>query len=151
MTALAYGIAGSHEDAEDIAVEALARAYLRWKRLSSVAWQDGWVLKVTANLALDQVRKKPVPALRKEADDPSEAKVENRELLLAAVPALPRRQQEAIVMFYLCDLSYTEIARAMKVSVGTVKRHLHRGLDNLRTVMDVKDLEGVANRDRASA
>lgn len=150
-TALAYGIARSHEDAEDIAVEALARAYRRWKRLSRVAWRDGWVLKVAANLALDQVRKMPVPAVEAEIPHSSEARVEDRELLLAAVPALPRRQQEAIVMFYLFDLSYAEIARAMKVSVGSVKRHLHRGLENLRTVMDVKSLEGVANRDRASA
>ena len=55
-----------------------------------------------------------------------------RAALVVALTHLPKRQRDAIALRYLSDLSEADTAAAMGVSPGTVKTHLHRGLDALR-------------------
>ena len=45
-------------EAEDIAAEAMARAYARWPRVRGLEYRDAWVTKVAMNLALDHVRRR---------------------------------------------------------------------------------------------
>lgn len=45
---------------------------------------------------------------------------------------LPRRQREVIALRYFSDLSESDVAEAMGVSVGSVKSHHRRALDNLQ-------------------
>jgi RNA polymerase sigma factor (sigma-70 family) len=56
----------------------------------------------------------------------------DRERILAALALLPQRQREAVVLRYYADLSEAQIAAAMGVSAGSVKRHASRGLAALR-------------------
>ena len=44
-----------------------------------------------------------------------------------AVRALPKRQSQAIALFYLEDLSIAEISEILDCAQGTVKAHLHKG------------------------
>lgn len=46
---VAFRILGSHEDAEDVAQEAVARSYVRWHRLAGRP--EPWVVTVSTNLA----------------------------------------------------------------------------------------------------
>jgi RNA polymerase sigma-70 factor (ECF subfamily) len=55
-----------------------------------------------------------------------------------AVRRLPRRQQEAVVLFYLTDLPLAAVAGAMGCAEGTAKAHLARAREALRV-----SLEGV--------
>jgi RNA polymerase sigma-70 factor (sigma-E family) len=131
---LAERIVGDWMTAEDVAAEALARTCLRWSKLRDAPWRDGWTLRVTTNLALDVVRRKP-PAVRPSAaPDASEAAV-LRVALNEALLQLPRRQREVIALRYLSDLSEAEVAGALGISAGSVKTHTSRGLAALRTRM----------------
>jgi len=94
-------------------------------------WVDGWVLRVTANLAIDTARRRYV-ALDPPAPVASEDAVATRLAMVAALVRLPRRQREAISLFYLAGLSASEVADVLGLSQGTVKSHLHRGLVALR-------------------
>jgi DNA-directed RNA polymerase specialized sigma24 family protein len=49
---------------------------------------------------------------------------------------LPDRQREALALRYYLDLSEADMAAAMKVSPGSVKTHLHRGLAALAHQLD---------------
>ena len=49
---------------------------------------------------------------------------------------LPEKQKTAIGLFYIADLNVSEVAAAMGVSQGTVKRHLDRARNTLRTKME---------------
>ena len=132
---LARRILGDGILAEDIAAEALARAYARWPSIRDLAWRDGWVLRVTTNLAIDAARRRdrPAPVLRPvDTDDDADA-VAVRLALVAALKSLPRRQREAITLRYVAGLGESETARALGVSPGTVKTHLHRGVVALRS------------------
>lgn len=125
-------ITGDPWTAEDVAVEALARAHARWSRVSQLPWRDAWVLRVASREALHQLRRRPLAPVVGDDQDESDH-VALRLALVAALGRLPRRQREAIVLRYLCDLPEADVALALGVSAGTVKTHLHRALATLRT------------------
>jgi RNA polymerase sigma-70 factor (sigma-E family) len=59
--------------------------------------------------------------------------------MVAALRRLPERQREALVLRYYLDLPEAEIAAAMRVSPGSVKTHLHRGLAALANQLGEED------------
>jgi RNA polymerase sigma-70 factor (ECF subfamily) len=129
---LAFRLLGHVETAEDVAAEALARAFARWAYVGNLAHRDGWVLRVTANLALDALRRR-----RPHMADPvlrdAQADVDLGLVLAGALRSMPRRQRQVIALRYLADLPADEVARTLRISPGTVKAHIHRGLEALRT------------------
>lgn len=141
---LARRFVGSGPAAEDVAAEAMARALQHWSRLDP-AGRPGWVLRVTANLAIDLIRRKGrtlEPGVIHLDDDAT-----LRLTLAAAMRKLPRRQREAVALRYLADLSEAQTAAALGVSVGAVKTHVHRGLATLRGTLDPEELEVVGGTD----
>jgi RNA polymerase sigma factor (sigma-70 family) len=134
---VAYRIPGVREDAEDVASEALARAYSRWSRL--VADPEPWVVRVAGNAALD-VARRPVTARSHAPTAPPAAAVdglhERRLDLQAALLRLPRRQREVVVLRYLADRTESETASLIGLSVGSVKSHASRALAGLRSVLN---------------
>ncbi len=131
---LARRLVGDTDVAEDIAAEALARAYANWPRVSTLEYRDGWVLRVAANLAVDRVRRHPdvIAAPAAPSGPDADDLVVLRVALVAALGSLPRRQRQAVALRYLGDLSDGEVAVALGISVGSVKTHIHRGLGALR-------------------
>lgn len=132
---VARRVTGDPWTAEDVAVEALARTHARWSRVSPLPWRDAWVLKVASREALRHVRRRP-PMTGPRYDTDEADDVVLRAALLAALVRLPRRQREAIVLRYLCDLPEADVAAALGLSAGTVKTHLHRALATLRSSVD---------------
>lgn len=129
--------------AEDVAAEALARAFASWDRIdTSAAYRTAWVLRVATNLAIDVVRHRAnrealVDVTGEDLTHPSVIADEQdaaatRLVLFHALRELPRRQQEALSLRYLVGMSQAETARALGVAPGTVARHVHRGLAGLR-------------------
>jgi len=109
--------------AEDATQEAFARAFERWRRLRAHDWAPAWITTTALNVARRTLRRRPVV----EPADPPEADTEELIDLREAIRALPPRQQEAVILHHLQDRPVAEVARAMGVSEGTVKTHLHRG------------------------
>jgi RNA polymerase sigma factor (sigma-70 family) len=143
---LAYRLLGQAESAEDVAAEALARAFAHWPRVEGLEYRDAWVLRVATNLALDALRRKtpePLPASRV-VRRPDETVV-LRLALGAALRALPRRQREAVALRYVADLSADEVAEALRISPGSVKTHVHRGLAALRASLGSSFAEVIPN------
>lgn len=126
---LSYRMLGDRAAAEDVAAESMARALMRWDRLERdrVA---GWVLRVAANQSIDLMRR------RGRTLEPGVVDLEDsttlRLALAEALRKLPKRQREAIALRYLSDLSERETADALKISPGSVKTHVSRGLAALR-------------------
>jgi RNA polymerase sigma factor (sigma-70 family) len=128
---VARRVTGEVGSAEDAALEALAKAHYRWKRVGAAPWRELWVLRVAVNEALDSVPKvRDLPRVL-DTKDPAD-EVVLRQTLRAALKALSRRQREVVVLRYLVGLSETEVATALHLSPGTVKTHLRRGMSTLR-------------------
>lgn len=130
---LAYRILGNASEAEDVAAEALTRALVAWRRIGPLPWREAWVLKVTANVAVDVRRRQRRDA---EVEVAPVADAEDvtalRMALAAALAALPRRQREVITLHHLVGMREQEIATCLGVSLGSVKKHGHRGMARLR-------------------
>ncbi|HVM39476.1 MAG TPA: sigma-70 family RNA polymerase sigma factor, partial [Acidimicrobiia bacterium] len=120
---------GDQALAEDVAAEALARAYARWRKVAGLEYRTAWVLRVTTNLALDELRRRKPTAEVELSTEGAEDVVALRLALAAALRGLPRRQREAVSLRYLADLSEQEVAAALGVAPGSVKTHVHRGLE----------------------
>jgi RNA polymerase sigma factor (sigma-70 family) len=134
---LAKRVTGDNDAAQDVAIEALARAYSRWGRVGTLPWRDGWVLRVCFHEALHALPRGSVPLISGSTSDHSEVVV-LRDALRAALARLPRRQRDALALRYLADLSEEDVAALLGVSRGSVKTHVHRGLRKLRS--DAREL-----------
>ncbi|EWT00902.1 RNA polymerase subunit sigma-24 [Intrasporangium oryzae NRRL B-24470] len=77
-------------------------------------------------------------ASHESAEAPALRSVERR-MMIGALDALPGRQREVLVLRYYGDLSEAQIAHALGISPGSVKSHVHRGLNTLRAAMAAPD------------
>lgn len=128
---LATRLLGDRTAGEDIAAEALARAWLHWRRVGDLPHREAWVLRVATNLALDALRRRPgLLAVGLGPDTADQVAV--RLALAAALRSLPKRQREVVVLRHLADLPEAEVARVLRLRPGTVGTHLHRGMATLR-------------------
>ena len=131
---VARRIVGDPATAEDVAAEAMARAYAHWRKIGDQPWREGWVVRVATNLALDVARSRnrmtdaEVGEESHEDDD-----VAVRLALVEAMAMLPKRQREVVALRHLAGMSEADTAAALRVSPGSVKTHLSRGLAALRT------------------
>ena len=133
--ATATRLAHDRGTGEDLAAEALARAYADWRKLRRHPNPDAWLMTVIGNLAIDQVRRNarqsPTPTA-----PPPDRLAEHATLridLADALEELTVRQRDVVLMRYLADMSETEVACALGLSNGAVKNHLHRATTKLRT------------------
>jgi RNA polymerase sigma factor (sigma-70 family) len=132
MVRVAFLIVGSRADAEDVAQDAFARIHLRGDR---VVRPGAYLRRCVVNGALDVLRR------RKLADRVRSLRAEDSTGLGAdelsdALAALPDRQRAALVLRYYQGLSEQEVAEALDVRPGTAKSLVHRGLANLREVIE---------------
>lgn len=130
---VAFRIIGDRHVAEDIAQEALARAYSHWPKVS--AYANGWVARVAGNLAVDLVRRKRLPAPTEQTSHAPDTAVVLRMELQHALRTLPRRQREALILRYVADMAEAEVAKVLGIRPGTVKQHLHRGTEAMRSLL----------------
>ena len=128
---------GNKDDADDIAQEALVKAYL-----ASVGYQDkgrfrSWLFKIAQNTFLNpkaaQHTFESIDEARAFLDTSDmDAKYARHELYLA-LATLPPKERAAIVLFYLDEHSIRDISKITDTSEEAVKKQLSRGRDKLKT------------------
>ena len=131
MIGLAYALSGSRVAAEDLAQEAFLAAHKSWGKVGAYEKPEAWVRRVVANMSVSLFR-------RKVRETKALARMRGSESYLPALPAedeefwkqvrsLPKRQAQAIALFYLEDRPVAEIAEILECAENTVKVHLHKG------------------------
>jgi RNA polymerase sigma-70 factor (ECF subfamily) len=122
--------------AEELAQEALARAFERWDRVSRMDAPEAWVYRTAFNLARTQGRRRTLErrAQRQLALAPAPALPDSATAvaLRDAVAALPPRQRAAVVARFYAGLSVAQAATALGCAPGTVKALVHQGVARLR-------------------
>lgn len=135
LVAIAWGLTGSRETAEDIAQEALLSLHRRLNRGADISNPAGYVRRTCSNLAVSWVRRRMAETralLRTGAPQGSAPALEaSDELFWSEVRRLPRRQAQAVALFYGYDMSVADVATTLEISKGTAKTHLHRGRHTL--------------------
>lgn len=155
MLALAQRMLGDAVEAEDVAQEALLRAWKQAPRWTpGKARFDTWLHRVGLNLCYDRLRKRREVPTETPPDRPDPGPAPDRGLLAAelgarvdrALQALPQRQREAIVLCHYQELSNIEAADLMAVSIEAMESLLSRGRRTLRQALS--DLAPGAEGDR---
>lgn len=132
-------LCGQRQVAEDMAQEALARAWERWSAVSLMESPEGWVFRVAFNLASSHQRRamaeRRATARLADAVAPSDLDSDVAVALRQALIALPDRQRQAVVLRYYAQLSVVETADAMDCAAGTVKALTSQAVAALRRGM----------------
>jgi RNA polymerase sigma-70 factor, ECF subfamily len=141
-------ITGSAQEAQDAVQEALFRAWLRWTKVGAYDDPEAWIRRVAINVATSRWRKLrrlvPPPTGQEETGQPVAELTEDVLDLLATIGRIPRRQREALVLFYLADMSAQEVADTLAIRVGSVKGLLSRGRQSLHRLLSEDDARGEA-------
>lgn len=126
-----FRLVGNHEDAEDLAQDALERAFRALHLYRGDASFRSWVVRIAVHLARDHQRRGGRVALagilELEAPEPrpdprqSASTGELVRAAAAAIAALPESLRVALVLRVLEGMDYVEVARATAVRPGTVR------------------------------
>jgi len=156
---ICYRFARSADDAQDLTQEVFIRMY---RTLNSYDVGRGafmtWVTTLTRNLLVDHFRKtkhdRLTDSLDTTASDNPDAMTlsdripdegpapdsgvqsrETRDAVHQALQKLSPELREAVILRYLQDMDYREIATVLKVPEGTVKSRINRGRAELARLL----------------
>lgn len=137
---LAFVMSGRWAIAEEVTQEAFMRALDRWDD-RGLERPEAWVRTVAVNLARSRFRRvaAEVRALaRLDRRSPSAAPDVPLEMTAfwAAVRSLPRRQAQAVALYYVEDRSVLDVAELMGCAEGTAKALLHQARAKLADIID---------------
>ena len=145
---LAYTIVGDARGAEDVAQEALLRA---WRHAGVFDARRGsvttWLLTITRNLAIDALRVRRPVAIDPDAvidlapvasgRGPAEVALVRDDVgrLREALTGLPDEQRRAVVLAGVVGLSAREVAEREDIPIGTAKTRIRTALGRLRLAL----------------
>jgi RNA polymerase sigma-70 factor (ECF subfamily) len=146
-------IVGDPQLAEELLQEVFFRA---WQQGGSFRSNKGsfitWLLSITHNMAIDEVRKRRRRPQKADSEDPesvlaavpdSGPDVEDevwlgalRDTIGGAMASLPPAQRQAIEMAYFRGLTQREIAEQLGEPLGTIKTRMRLGMQKLRDQLE---------------
>jgi RNA polymerase sigma-70 factor, ECF subfamily len=160
LYSIALGLTGDRRDAEEIAQDALVRAYRALERYEPERIRElalrPWLATIVINAARNRRRaaadRQPPIALDEPAAGmlraPGHAQPEAVAIrrdagtrLETLVRTLPDRYRAPIVLRYVDDLPYSDIAQVLRRPEGTLKAQVHRGLALLRAAYEAAERE----------
>jgi RNA polymerase sigma-70 factor (ECF subfamily) len=107
----------------------------------------GWLWRIARNRAYRILRRRGGTAtqaidsveLTADADEPSLDAAEQKQLLDASLHRLTHEQREVLLLRYVEQLSYEQIATAVGCELGTVRSRLHYAKAAMRNLMERND------------
>lgn len=130
---VAYSVVRHPQDAEDVAQEAFARAYVRFAQLRDRNRFRAWLVRTAWRLAIDRKRSEKRRLLRETAAafpttpasvESGAIRAERAARLWAAIDALPDKLRITIVLSAIEGYDTREVAALLRVPEGTVKSRL---------------------------
>ena len=148
---IAYQFAGSHHDAEDIAQEVFIKVYRSLDRFRQDAQLTSWMYRIVMNACIDHRRRHRLNANAAFGDEAEHRMLnapeetpgpedcayagEIGEVLEVEIRRLPKGQRVVFVMRHYQGMKLCEIAEALGLAEGTVKRQLHAAVHRLREAL----------------
>jgi len=127
LVAIAYGVLGDHQLAEDAAQEAFARALVSLGKLRKPNKFGPWLARICRNVAIDMARTR----LRKMSDAEGVVREAGRDeaalqTVRQAIDGLPASMKDVVLLRYYDNCSYEQIADVLGLSRTVVNGRLTR-------------------------
>ncbi len=149
----AYTILRDEPDARDAAQEALIRAWRELPRLQTSGSFDAWLDRILVNVCRDQLRRRrrrQVREIRPVLEPTSSEWVglpaadhgsrdDRTALIVAAFRRLSIDDRSLIVLHHLESRSVADLAVALRIPEGTVKRRLHTARERLQRALEQEE------------
>ncbi len=136
-------ILASADSAEDALQDVWVDVLRHLPRLEDPLALRAWLYRIARDRAFGRLRKArrvEVPLDELQAVDPATAEendfsAEDAARIHAALDGLPEEQREVLVLRFLEEMSYDEIARVLGCQLGTVRSRIHYGKQALRRLL----------------
>ncbi len=125
------------EEAKEVMQTAILKAWEGRNGFKGASQFKTWLFKIAMNVAIDRIREtEKLIELKgdlsiESVSDPI-IKKEEKEKLQEALEKLPPKQRTALLLKIYGELTYSEIAKAMNLSEGAIKAHIHQALKKLK-------------------
>lgn len=137
---------GDRHEATDQAQEVLLRVYQSLGRFDPKRRFVHWVFGIASHVCRDWLRRRkrrpekpselPVEEASPERTDELVEAAEERDRVREAVQRLPRKYREVIVLHYLEELPYDEVANVLGITAPAARRRALRARDMLRDSLE---------------
>ena len=138
----------NHADAEEV----LQTVYLKILQGKAIYRGESklqtWLFAVIRKTAMSERRKQwlrsliSIPGATSEVHNDREfERSEMQQRFQLALAQLPARQRETLHLVFYQDLSLSEAAQVMNISVGSARRHYERGKKRMRAALDREGVE----------
>lgn len=142
LARLAYLLTGDPDAADDLVADALLSAWRQWPAVTAAANPKAYVRRIVVNQAASRVRTaqrgrrglRLLSGLTRETAPATD--VSERIDMHRALERLPRGQRLCLVLRHGMDLSESEVADVLQVSIGTVKSQTFKGIRRLRELLE---------------
>lgn len=142
---IAYHFLRDPAAAEEVAQDVFLELHENLRKLASGDHATNWLRRVACHRSIDYVRRLPKatqvdwdslpePAQPAAPSDPMQSG-----RLQQMVGSLPEKMRLVVIMRYQEEAEPEEIARALGMPVNTVKSHIHRALEMLRSKMGLSE------------
>lgn len=135
----------SPEDAEDTVQEIFIKAYASIQSFNTDKRFSPWIYRIAHNELVNALKKKgrekifffdldalfPHPIAKETADSDAE-RAEMRRMIDTALETLDAKYREPLVLYYLEEMTYKEIADILRLPVFTVGVRIQRGKTALK-------------------
>ncbi len=147
---LIFRIVHDREQVEDLTQEVFVKAFASLKNFNEEFAFSTWLYKIATNSSIDFIRKRKLetfsidkPIAMDESDyhyelpdttyQPDKTIIQHQRNLLIeeAINSLPEKYRRVIILRHTEERDYAEIARILKLPIGTVKAHIFRARELL--------------------
>lgn len=143
---LAYRMCGNAYDADEAAQEAFVAAWRALPNFRGDAKFSTWLYRLTTNAAINVMRREKrhqtvgdgeMIEVADDADSPQETveRTEQQEAVQEALATLSEEYREVLLLRYMEELDYAEIAEVLQLPSGTVKSRINRAKAALKAAL----------------
>ena len=136
-----------YEDVEDAVQEVFIKAYRNIQSFDATKKLSSWLYRIAHNEFINTIKKKgkeplpffdadtlfPHPVSPEKSDQQTHLR-EAKEMIESCLSKLTPKYREILILYYLEELSYKEIADVLRVPMATVGVRLKRGRETLQSI-----------------
>lgn len=144
-----YAIVKNYHTAEDLTQDTFIDGYLKLKSLEDPCKFGVWIIKIAKNKCYNHLTRSAtrfeselhdfIPAPKTSAPENLLIEKHQRQTVQNAVRLLPELYKTVTELYYYDNFSQNEIARLLKIPVGTVSRRLYDARFKLKKELDKMD------------